>query len=62
VAKGKNTDVLTARVSDDLAQWARYKAEERNLSVSGFIAALLKRERDSDKGNVLRRILGRLRR
>jgi hypothetical protein len=62
VVKGKDTDILTARVSDDLAEWTRQAAEERNLSVSGFIAVLLKRERDRDKGNTVRRIFNIIRR
>ncbi len=62
MAKGKNTDVLTARVSDDLAEWTRHAAWEKNLSVSGFIARLLNKEKGRDKGNVIRRIFNRWKR
>lgn len=62
MVKGKNTDILTARVSDDLAEWTRYRARESNLSVSGFIAKLLRRERDWDKGNAITRIFDLLKR
>jgi len=62
VVKGKNTEILTARVSDELAEWTRHAAEEKNLSVSGFIARLLNREKDREKGNAVRRIFDMLKR
>ncbi|OGN91990.1 MAG: hypothetical protein A2Z75_05335 [Chloroflexi bacterium RBG_13_50_10] len=62
MSKGKNTDILTARVSDDLAEWTRHEAANKNLSVSGFIAILLNRERARDKGNAVRRIFDILKR
>jgi len=62
LVKVKNTDILTARVSDDLAEWTRNAAKQRNLSVSGFIAKLLSRERDRGKGNAVRRVFDMLKR
>ena len=62
MVKVKNTDILTARVSDDLAEWTRNAAKQRNLSVSGFIAKLLSRERDRGKGNAVRRVFDMLKR